>query len=106
MDSSHTSPMHEKEDDKSSSVELAMFDTENDKSSSVDLKIFDIEDSNASDLDDCCPTLKKWSQVFKYLVYLLLVLWLLIKLYKLSGSPIRRDVGEGAEGQQNPDAIN
>jgi hypothetical protein len=58
MDSSHTSPMHEKEDDKSS-VELAMFDTENDKSSSVDLKIFDIEDSNASDLDDCCPTLKK-----------------------------------------------
>jgi hypothetical protein len=41
MDSSHTSPMHEKVDDKSSSVELAMFDTENDKSS-VDLKIFDI----------------------------------------------------------------
>jgi hypothetical protein len=59
MDSSHTSPMHEKEDDKSSSVELAMFDTENDKSSSVDLKIFDIEDSNASDPDDCCHHIKK-----------------------------------------------
>jgi hypothetical protein len=58
MDSSHTSPMHEKVDDKSSSVELAMFDTENDKSS-VDLKIFDIEDSNAFDPDDCCHHIKK-----------------------------------------------
>jgi hypothetical protein len=48
MDSSHTAPKHEKEDDKSSFIDLAMFDTEDDKSSSVDLKIFDTEDSNAS----------------------------------------------------------
>jgi hypothetical protein len=41
MDSSYTPPKHEKEDDKSSSVDLAMFDTEDDKSSSVDLKMFD-----------------------------------------------------------------
>jgi hypothetical protein len=50
--------------------------------------------------------MKRWAQVFKYLVYLLLVSWLLIKLYKLSYSPVRRDVGECGEGQQNPDAIN
>jgi hypothetical protein len=43
-------------------------------------------------------TLKRWAQVFKYLVYLLLVSWLLIKLYKLSNSVIRRDVGEGEQG--------
>jgi hypothetical protein len=51
-------------------------------------------------------TLKLWVQVFKSLVYLLLVSWLLIKLYKLSESAVRRDVGEGREGKQNPDAIN
>jgi hypothetical protein len=51
-------------------------------------------------------TLKRWAQVFKCLVYLLLISWLLIKLYKLSDSVVRRDVGEGGEGQQNPDAIN
>jgi hypothetical protein len=50
--------------------------------------------------------LKRWPQVFKCLVYLLLVPWLLIKLYKLSDSAIRRGVGEGGEGQQNLDAIN
>jgi hypothetical protein len=50
--------------------------------------------------------LKRWAQVFKCLVYLLLVSLLLIKLYKLSYLTTRRDVGEGAEGQQNPDAIN
>jgi hypothetical protein len=54
MDSSHTAPKHEKEDDKSFSIDLAMFDIEDDKSSSVDFKIFDTEDSNASDPDDCC----------------------------------------------------
>jgi hypothetical protein len=54
MDSSHTAPKHEKEDDKSSSIDLTMFDTEDDKSSSVDHKMFDTECSNATDLDDCC----------------------------------------------------
>jgi hypothetical protein len=52
MDSSHTAPKHEKEDDKPSSVDLVMFNTEDDKASSVNLKIFDTEDSNASDSDD------------------------------------------------------
>jgi hypothetical protein len=61
MDSSHTPPKHEKEDDKSSSVDLAMFDTEDEKSSSVDLKMFDTEDSNASDPDDCCHHIEKVS---------------------------------------------
>jgi hypothetical protein len=61
MDSSHTAPKHEKEDDKSSSVDLAMFDTEDDKSSYVDLKIFDTDDSNASDPDDCCHHIEKVS---------------------------------------------
>jgi hypothetical protein len=51
-------------------------------------------------------TLKRWAQIFKYLVYLLLVSWLLIKLYKLSDSTLRRDVREEGQGQQNPDTIN
>jgi hypothetical protein len=59
MDSSHTFPKHEKEDDKSPSIELAMFDTETHKSTSVDLNIFDIEDSSASDPDDCCHQIEK-----------------------------------------------
>jgi hypothetical protein len=46
MDSSHTPLKHEKEDDKSSSVNLVIFDTGGDNFSSVDLKIFDTEDSN------------------------------------------------------------
>jgi hypothetical protein len=61
MDSSHTPPKHEKEDDKSSSIDLSMFDTEHDKSSSVDIKIFDTEDSKSSDLDDCCHHIQKVS---------------------------------------------
>jgi hypothetical protein len=40
MNSSHTPLKHEKEDDKSSSIDLAMFDTEDEKSS-VDLTMFD-----------------------------------------------------------------
>jgi hypothetical protein len=48
LDSSHTPLKHEKEDDKFSSIDLAMFDTEDEKCSSVDLKMFDTEDSNAS----------------------------------------------------------
>jgi hypothetical protein len=61
MDFSQTPLKHEKEDDKSSSVDLAMFDTEDDKSSSVDLKMFDTEDSNASDPDDYCHHIEKVS---------------------------------------------
>jgi hypothetical protein len=52
MDSPHTPPKHEKEDDESS-VDLSMFDTEDDKSS-IDLKMFDTADSKSSDPDDCC----------------------------------------------------
>jgi hypothetical protein len=59
MDSSHSPPKHEKEDDKSSSVDIAMFDIEDDKSPFVDHKMFDIEDSNAFDLDDCCHHIEK-----------------------------------------------
>jgi hypothetical protein len=61
MDSSHTPPKHEKDDDKFSSVNIAMFDTEDDKSSFVDLKMFDIEDSNASDPVDYCHHIEKMS---------------------------------------------
>jgi hypothetical protein len=71
MDSSRTPSNHEKEDDKSSSVDLAMFDIEDDKSSSVDLKMFNIEDSNASDPDDCCHYIKKMStsiQIFSIFI--------------------------------------
>jgi hypothetical protein len=50
MDSSHTTPKYEREDDESS-VDLSIFDTEDDKSS-VDLKIFDTEDSKSSNPDD------------------------------------------------------
>jgi hypothetical protein len=63
MDSSHIAPKHEKENDKSSSVDLAMFDTEDDKSSFIDLKIFDLEDSNAPDPDDCCQHIEKVSTI-------------------------------------------
>jgi hypothetical protein len=61
MDSSHTPLKHEKEDDESSSIDIAMFDTEDNKSSSVDLKMFDTEDSKASDPDDCCHHIEKVS---------------------------------------------
>jgi hypothetical protein len=54
-----TPPKHEKEDEKSTSVDLSMFDIKNDKSSSVNLKIFDIDDSKSSDLDDCCHHIEK-----------------------------------------------
>jgi hypothetical protein len=54
MDSSHTPPKCEKEDDKSCPIDLAMFDIEDEKSSSVDHKIFDTEDSNTSQPNDCC----------------------------------------------------
>jgi hypothetical protein len=50
--------------------------------------------------------LKRWAQIFKYLVYFLLVSRLLIKIYKLSDPTIRRDVEEGEQWQQNPNAIN
>jgi hypothetical protein len=70
MNSSHTAPKHEKEDDKSS-VDLTMFDTEDDKSSSIDFKIFNIEDSNVSDPDDCCHHIEKVStniQIFSIFI--------------------------------------
>jgi hypothetical protein len=76
MDSSHTPPKHEKENDKSSFVDLAMFDTEDDKSSSVDLKIFDTEDSNTSDPDDCCHHIEKMStsiQIFSIFITSLMI---------------------------------
>jgi hypothetical protein len=46
-----TPSKHEKEDDKSSSVDISMFDTENDKSS--------------SDLDDCCHHIENVSKSIK-----------------------------------------
>jgi hypothetical protein len=76
MDSSHTPPKHEKEDDKSSSVDLAMFDIEDDKSSSVDLKMFDTEHSNAFDPDDCCHHIEKMStsiQMFSIFITSLMI---------------------------------
>jgi hypothetical protein len=76
MDSSHTPPKHEKENDKSSFVDLAMFDTEDDKSSSVDLKIFDTEDSNTSDPDNCCHHIEKMStsiQIFSIFITSLMI---------------------------------
>jgi hypothetical protein len=68
VNSSHTPPKHEKEDDKSSSVDLAMFDIEYDMSSSVDLKMFGTEDSNASDPDDCCHLIEKVSTSIQVLL--------------------------------------
>jgi hypothetical protein len=61
MNSFHTPPKHEKEDDKPSSVDLTIFDIEDDKSSSVDLKMFDTRDSIVSDPDDCCHHIEKVS---------------------------------------------
>jgi hypothetical protein len=63
MDSSHTPPKHEKEDDESS-VDLSMFDTKDDKSY-VDFKIFDTEDSKSSNPDDCCHHIKKVSTIIQ-----------------------------------------
>jgi hypothetical protein len=76
MDYSHTPSKHEKEDDKSSSIDLSMFDIEDDKSSSVDLKMFDTEDSKSSDLDDCCHHIEKVStgiQMFSIFITSLMI---------------------------------
>jgi hypothetical protein len=76
MDSSHTPPKHEKEDDKSSYVNLSMFDTEDDKFSYVELKMFDTEDSKSSDPDDCCHHIKKVStsiQMFSIFITSLII---------------------------------
>jgi hypothetical protein len=59
MDSSDTPLKLEKEDGKSSSVDIAMFDTDDDKSSSVDLKMVNTEDSNTSNPDGCCHHIEK-----------------------------------------------
>jgi hypothetical protein len=76
MNSSHTPPKHKKEDDKSSTVDHAMFDTGDEKSSSVDLKMFDTEDSNASDPNDCCHHIEKVSisiQMFSIFITSLMI---------------------------------
>jgi hypothetical protein len=76
MDSSHIPPKHEKEDAKSSSVDLAMFDMEDKQFSSVELKMFDTEDSNASNPDDCCHHIKKMStsiQIFSIFIISLMI---------------------------------
>jgi hypothetical protein len=76
MDSSHTPPKHEKEDNKSSSIDFLMFDTEDDKSSSIDLKIFDTKDSNASDPDNYCHHIEKVStsiQIFTIFITSLMI---------------------------------
>jgi hypothetical protein len=62
MYSSHTPPKHEKEDDKSSYVDLSIFDTEDDKSS--------------SDPDDCCHHIEKVStsiQIFSIFITSLMI---------------------------------
>jgi hypothetical protein len=74
MDSSHTPPKYEKEDDESS-IDLSIFDTEDDKFS-VDLKIFDTEDSKSSDSDDCCHQIEKVStsiQMFNIFITSLII---------------------------------
>jgi hypothetical protein len=74
MDSSHTPPKHEKEDDESY-VDLSMFNIENDKSS-IDLKMFDTEDSKFSDPDDCCYHIVKVStsiQIFSIFITSLII---------------------------------
>jgi hypothetical protein len=49
IDSSQTPPKHEKEDDRSSSVDLSLFNTKDDKPS--------------SDSDDCCHHIEKVSTI-------------------------------------------
>jgi hypothetical protein len=76
MDSSHTPPKYKKEDNKSSSVDLAMFDMEDEKSSTVDLKMFDTEVFNASDPDDYCHHIEKVStsiQIFSIFIASLMI---------------------------------
>jgi hypothetical protein len=61
MDSSHTPPKHEKEDDESP-IYLSIFDTEDDKS---------------SDLDDCCHHFEKVStciQIFSIFITSLIII--------------------------------
>jgi hypothetical protein len=76
MDSSQTPPKHEKEYDKSCSVDLLMFAIADDKSCSVKLKRFDTEDSNASNLDDCCHHIENVStsiQMFSIFITSLMI---------------------------------
>jgi hypothetical protein len=68
----HSSQARER-DDKSYSIDVAMFDTEDEKSSSVDLKMFDTEDSNASNPDDYCHHIEKVSTSIQMFSILLLV---------------------------------
>jgi hypothetical protein len=76
MDSSHTPPKHEQDDDKSSSINLSLFDIDDDESSSNDLKIFDTEDSKSSNPDDCCHHIEKVStsiQMFSIFITSLII---------------------------------
>jgi hypothetical protein len=76
MDCSHTPLKHEKEDNKSSSVDLGIFNIEDDKFSFVDLKMCDTEDSNASDPNDCCHYIEKVStsiQMFSIFITCLMI---------------------------------
>jgi hypothetical protein len=62
MNSSHTPLKHEKENDKSSSIDLLMFETEDDKS--------------FSDSDDCCHHIEKVStsiQMFSIFITSLMI---------------------------------
>jgi hypothetical protein len=71
------SSKHEKEDDKSSSIDHTMFDMDDEMSSSIDLKIFDIDDSNASDPDDCYHYIEKVStsiQMFSIFITSLMII--------------------------------
>jgi hypothetical protein len=75
MDSSHTPPKHEKEDDEFF-VDLLMFDTEDDKSFFVDLKMFDTKDFKSSDPNDCCHHIEKVStsiQMFSIFITSLII---------------------------------
>jgi hypothetical protein len=61
MNSSHTPLKHEKENDKSSSIDLLMLETEDDKS---------------SDSDDCCHHIEKVStsiQIFSIFITSLMI---------------------------------
>jgi hypothetical protein len=76
MDSSHTPPKYEKEDDNSSSISLSLFDTEDENFSVVDLKMFDTENSNTSNLGDGCHHIKKVStsiQMFSIFITSLMI---------------------------------
>jgi hypothetical protein len=75
METFHTPPKHEKEDDESS-VDISMFDTEDNKSF-VDLKMFNTENSRSSNPDDCCHHIEKVStsiQIFSIFITSIIII--------------------------------